>query len=80
MTDEVERIWKELFVAQSMYYPRIRLQGLTEVTEDLPVSIAGVLTAIRTNNLPNTSLEFCGYVNSLGVRSLSPTFLWMHSF
>jgi hypothetical protein len=32
-TDELEWIWKEAVVAQSKYYPRIRLEGLERVCE-----------------------------------------------
>jgi hypothetical protein len=33
MTDELERIWKEVVVAQSRYYPSVCLEELMKATE-----------------------------------------------
>jgi hypothetical protein len=44
MIDELERIWKEVVVAQTMYCPRIWLEVLRKITKrlriaDLPAQI-----------------------------------------
>jgi hypothetical protein len=52
MNGELERIWKEVVVVLTKYNPDIFLEGLRKTTKHL-----GVLAEIRTEHLPNTSLE-----------------------
>jgi hypothetical protein len=64
MNVELERIWKEASIAWSMYYPRIRLEGLRKTMKTL--RIADVSVDIRTEHLPNTSLERYWYTSIFG--------------
>jgi hypothetical protein len=57
MDDELKRIWKEVVVSQSKYYPDKRLEG---------PRTAGVPAGVRTGDLPNTSRNanlFCCLVS-----------------
>jgi hypothetical protein len=49
VNNELERIWKEASVAESRYYPSIRLEGLREATK--------TQLGIEPEHLSNTSLE-----------------------
>jgi hypothetical protein len=45
MSDEMERVWKEVVCARSMYYPSIFMKGLRK-SQNTSVRIAGVLVKI----------------------------------
>jgi hypothetical protein len=53
MTDELERIYMEAFVAYSRYYPSICLEGLGETTKT-SVRMSGIPAEIRNKPLLNT--------------------------
>jgi hypothetical protein len=52
----MERIWNEAVVPQSKYYPSIFLESLKKTTENL-IRTVGVQAEIRTQHLPDTSLQ-----------------------
>jgi hypothetical protein len=62
----LERIWKEVVVTYSRYYPSICLEGLREITRNAPVRTAYVPAENCTKHLPNPSLDSYRYANSLG--------------
>lgn len=49
-------IWKEVVVAQHMYYPCNYLEGLTKTTKNF-INITGVSIEIQTENVSNMNLE-----------------------
>lgn len=60
LTDELESIsGKREVVAEYSYYSEIFLDVLKETMKINSIRISGVWTKIRTENLPNTSLECC---------------------
>jgi hypothetical protein len=74
VNDKLEVIWKEVVVAETRCYPETCLGGggLNKSTKYFN-RIASVLTEIRTEHLPNTSLERCHYADwfCFGLRSLT---------
>jgi hypothetical protein len=51
--NELERMWKEAVMANFKVYPNIYLKILRKTTDI--VRMAGIVTDIRTGNLPNIS-------------------------
>jgi hypothetical protein len=75
MNNEPKGLRKEVFMPKSKYYPGILPADLRKTTKNL--SIYGVPAEIRTDDLPNTSLKRCCYVNLLRLKEnyLSPNCL-----
>jgi hypothetical protein len=63
----LQRIWKEVVVAQSRYYPSICPEGETVVRT------AAVLAEVRTEYIPNTTLERYRYAHLL-----DRVMVWVH--
>jgi hypothetical protein len=68
MTNQLERIWKEVYMAYSRYYPYIFLERPRKNTNK-SVMIAGAPTEIRTEYLVNTSLERYRFASPFGTRT-----------
>jgi hypothetical protein len=62
MVDELQKIWKEITLAESRYYPYIHLVGSNKITKHL--RIMGVLDEVRTWLLSNKSQSFYQSVSS----------------
>jgi hypothetical protein len=52
VNDELERIWMEMAMAKSRYYPSICLEGLRKTTKT-PIRIDNVVAKIQTKHPPN---------------------------
>jgi hypothetical protein len=65
VSNELERIWKEAVTSLLKELSRHSPRGIEKINEK-PVRIAGVPTDIRTEHLPNTSLERYRYIDLLG--------------
>jgi hypothetical protein len=54
MTDEMERIWKELVVAVLWYYPSIYLEGMRKITAKKSARVPAVLLVFElgTSQVP----------------------------
>jgi hypothetical protein len=61
MDDELERIWKEVVIAQSRYYPSICPDGLRETMKKSSVRIGGSGPGFEpsTSEYKSTALSFC---------------------
>jgi hypothetical protein len=55
MTNVMDKIWKEMAMAYSRYYPGICSEGVKKTAKTLNRSI-GALAEIRTEHLRNTRL------------------------
>jgi hypothetical protein len=68
--EKLEMIWRERVVAESKYYTGIYAEGLKKATKFL--SLDGQCPGWdQTGRLLNTSLDFCRYTNTLGVKMLN---------
>jgi hypothetical protein len=75
MNDELERIWREMLVAERSYHLAICLGEIRNVTKT-SVRAVGVPTAIPTDDLPITSQERYRYDDSVGKSDFSVTINW----
>jgi hypothetical protein len=57
MSDKLERIWKEVVMAYSRYYPGIFLEGLKKIMKTL-VRIACIPVESETKHFLSTNLVY----------------------
>lgn len=64
--DKLEAIWKEVVVAETRYHAETCLGGGLNKSTKIFNQISRILAEIRSEHLPNGSLERCHYTDWFG--------------